>query len=222
MPDILAANRLSLYELSQRFDLERAEAAVLFPEWRMAEPEVTAADREQLAAIYQEYLYLSARSLQESLVNITVIGPLLRLAGWLGPPFYVTAERQVQVETADGEAVVRGRIDLLALVGDLWVAVVEAKQVGLSLEVGIPQALVYMLASPEPGPAYALVSNGPDFAFLKLQRRAGENGAAQAPVYARTKTLSIYDLEDLAQVLRLLRWLGWQRAGQLTAPERSP
>jgi len=49
------------------------------------------------------------------------------------------------------------------------VLVIEAKKTAYSLEVGIPQALAYMLGSPNlEKPNYGFVTNGTDFIFLKL------------------------------------------------------
>jgi hypothetical protein len=79
----------------------------------------------------------------------------------------------------DGEPIVlRGRIDALVLQNRLWVILVEAKPyhepVGFSVLQALPQTLAYMMAKPieGTGAAYAMITNGEDYMFVKLEQTA--------------------------------------------------
>ena len=62
---------------------------------------------------------------------------------------------------------------LLVLKHQFWVLVVEEKASRVDMETAIPQCLAYMAGSPNlEKPVYGLVTNGHQFAFLKLQRRS--------------------------------------------------
>lgn len=56
------------------------------------------------------------------------LAPLLLLAGLAWFPFLPIAEKQVDIAFENEETIVRGRIDLLILHQQLWVAVVESKR----------------------------------------------------------------------------------------------
>jgi len=68
-------------------------------------------------------------------------------------------------------------------------------------QVGIPQALTYMLATPTPNrPLYGMVTNGSNFVFLKLLRQS-------APRYGRSKTFDKEESTELYTVLQILKRL---------------
>ena len=49
------------------------------------------------------------------------------------------------------------------------VLVIESKNLGISLEIALPQLLAYLLASPNfPQPVYGLLSNGRSFILVKI------------------------------------------------------
>jgi hypothetical protein len=97
---------------------------------------------------------------------------------------------------------VRGKMDVLVLLEQLWVLVIESKRAEFSLKVGIPQVLAYMLAIPEKSqPIYGLVTNGSNFTFLKLAFGA-------SPQYAQSDVFDIERGDDLARVLQILKQLG--------------
>lgn len=104
--------------------------------------------------------------------------------------------------------IVRGKIDLLVFQDQLWIIVIESKRTRFSLEVGIPQALAYMLASPNSEkPIFGLVSNGSNFIFIKLIQ--GDN-----PQYALSDEFSLRRGNDLYTVLGVLRRLGEEILGK--------
>lgn len=68
-------------------------------------------------------------------------------------------------------------------------------------EVGIPQVLSYMLATPQRNlPLYGLVTNGTDFVFLKLLFQ-------EVPYYARSRQFVLGQDHDLDWVLQILKRL---------------
>ena len=136
------------------------------------------------------------------MVKMVVVAPLLDLAGFFDPPFYSTSEMNINLTAQDGKLTVRGKMDVLVMVEQLWVLVIEAKRAEFSLKVGIPQVLADMMAAaPRSYPLYGLVTNGSNFMFLKLT-------TAPRPQYAQSDGFDIERGDDLAQVLQILQQLG--------------
>jgi hypothetical protein len=124
---------------------------------------------------------------------------LLDLAGVYDPPFYSVSEKSVKLAIKDEQVTIRGKIDVLLLQDQLWILVIESKRSGLSLEPGIPQALTYMLASPErQRPLYGMVTNGSNFIFLKLIHQ-------DIPSYALSEEFTLRREGDLFTVVRVLK-----------------
>jgi hypothetical protein len=109
----------------------------------------------------------------------------------------------VQIQAEDQEQLLRGRIDALVLQERLWVLILESKQTTFSTRVALPQALAYMVGSPDSErPTYGLVSNGEYFMFLKLLSR-------QQKEYAFSNDFSVYQQHNrLFDVLQILKQLG--------------
>jgi len=84
----------------------------------------------------------------------------------------------------------------------LWILVIESKRPSYSLEVAIPQALAYMMASPNTDrPTFGMVTNGRDFQFIKLVRQG-------IPKYALSNSFDIRDRgNELYGVLSVLKRL---------------
>jgi hypothetical protein len=200
MVQTISAEKITLYELEQRFGLQQSDDAQLFYEWQTDLPELTSAEIERLNRVKAAYANLARRSVLENTVKMAVVSPLLDLAGFFLPPFYVNTEEEVQITAQDGETVVRGKIDVLVLKDRFWVLVIESKRAEFSLKVGIPQALTYMLASPQRSqPLFGMVTNGSNFIFLKLQQ--------EVPSYARSKEFLLEEGNDLYEVLQVLKRL---------------
>ncbi|MEB3338913.1 MAG: restriction endonuclease subunit R [Leptolyngbyaceae bacterium] len=208
MVQTIPAEKLTLYELEKTFHLQRVQDTQFFPEWQSHLPKLTAVEKQQLDRAKAHYLYLATRPMLEEMVKMVVISPLLDLAGFYEPPFYSTSEKSVKLSAKDDGVTIRGKIDVLVIQDQLWVLVLEAKQAGFSLQPGIPQALAYMLANPQPAkPLYGLVSNGSNFIFLKLLQPG-------TPQYALSNEFTLMrEDEDFHQVLRILKRLA-QVVGQ--------
>lgn len=201
MVQTVSADRVTLYQLEEQFGLQLVESDALFPEWQQALPPLTQLEQQRLERVRAAFDNLARRSVLENTVKLAVIAPLLDLAGFFLPPFYVTTEEEVEVTARDGEFMVRGRMDVLVLKEQFWLLVIESKRAEFSLKVGIPQVLSYMLATPHPDrPLYGLVTNGSNFMFLKLIQQA-------TPCYARSQEFVLDNPGDLDRVLQTLKQL---------------
>jgi hypothetical protein len=94
----------------------------------------------------------------------------------------------------------------------LWVLVIESKSSSFSLHKALPQALAYMLASPNSlKTTFGLVTNGGEYRFLKLNH---SNLPTEPPQYAPSSLFSISPPDDhLPTVLQILR-----RIAKMIAP----
>jgi predicted type IV restriction endonuclease len=201
MPSTLPAEKVTLYDLEQRFQLQRSEDAQFFLEWQQDLLPLSEAEQQRLDRIKAIYANLANHSVLENTVKMAIVSPLLDLAGFYLPPFYINTEEEVQIQTADEGVAIRGRIDVLVLKDQLWLLVIESKRAEFSLRVGIPQALTYMLGTPNPDrPLYGMVTNGSNFVFLKLVQQ-------EIPVYARSKEFLLEEDDQLHHVLQVLKQL---------------
>jgi predicted type IV restriction endonuclease len=201
VPRIIPIETVTLYELEQLFDLKVIPGHAPF--WQEDLPPLTATEQERLVRIQASYANLERRSMLENTVKLAIISPLLDLAGFFLPPFYVDTETSVSIAIDNEEAVqLRGRIDVLVMKEQLWVLVIESKRAEFSLKVGIPQVLSYMLAAPATNRTlYGLVTNGSNFVFLQLQQES-------QPSYGKSRELIIDQDDDLAIALQILKKLG--------------
>jgi predicted type IV restriction endonuclease len=180
MAQSFVIEKATIYDLEQRFGLSQTEDSAFFEEWQEPLPPLTLEEQHRLARVQASYANLDRRSVLENTVKLAVVAPLLDLAGFFLPPFYVDTEKEVQL-TAENEGILlRGRLDVLVLQEQFWVLVIEAKQAEFSLKVGIPQALAYMLAAPQLGkPLYGLVTNGSSFMFFEANAKRSTAAVCQ-------------------------------------------
>jgi hypothetical protein len=144
----IAADRVTLYDLEHRFQLQQTDDPSFFPEWQADFPTLTETEQQRLARVQAIVANLERRSILENTVKLAVVAPLLDLSGLFLPPFYVNTEDSIEIEAADRNVIVPGRMDILVLQDQLWVLVIESKRAEFSLKIGIPQILSYMLAAP--------------------------------------------------------------------------
>ena len=201
MVQLIKSRDVTLVQLIDKFGLQNSDEEDFFPEWRNDLVELSDLEKQSLNQVKAEYLHLSRYQILEPVVKMVVLSPLLRLAGFYQPPFYIASEKEVEIISEDEGTVVRGRIDILVFHPPLWVLVIEAKRAEYSLEVAIPQVLSYMLNSPDSKkPVYGFVTNGREFQFLKLTREG-------MPKYALSYTLSLNRGDDLYTVVQVLKRL---------------
>ncbi len=201
MVGVLQAKDVTLTQLRESFGLVPELDNLFFREWQDDVPELEAEASTALEEVKVDFLHLSRYDLLEPIVKMVVLSPILRLAGFYRDPFYVMAEKKVELLSEDGDLLVRGMVDLIVFHPKIWIVSVEAKRSYYSLEAAIPQALFYMLGQATEGQAvFGLVTNGREFQFLKLIK-------GQVSRYALSYTLSLNRDGDLVQVVRSLRRL---------------
>lgn len=199
MVETIQAQNIILYDLEAKFGLQRIDDEQFFREWQDNLAELTDSEKQALDEVTADYMHLSKYPILEPVVKLVVLAPLLRLAGFYRAPFYLSAEKEVIIESEDEGTIVRGRLDLLVFTPDFWVLVIEAKKSQYSLEVGIPQALAYMLGNPHPEKsALGFVTNGIDFIFLKVTNQG-------TPKYAESYSFTLRSENGLYTVLKVLK-----------------
>jgi hypothetical protein len=141
--------------------------------------------------------------LLEGAVTLLVVSPLLEVAGFYDPPFKMKAVAAIEIAIDDGEETLRGRIDVLILLHQLWVMVLESKKTTISTRSALPQALAYMMANPDlDRPRFGVLTNGDDVLFVKLL-------AQPMPQYALSRAFSIYTIaSELRSAFQILKHLG--------------
>jgi hypothetical protein len=201
MVGVLQAKDVTLTQLRESFGLVPELDYLFFREWQDDVPELEAEAITALEEVKVDFLHLSRYDLLEPIVKMVVLSPILRLAGFYRDPFYVMAEKKVELLSEDGDLLVQGMVDLIVFHPKIWIVSVEAKRSYYSLAAAIPQALFYMLGQATEGQAvFGLVTNGWEFQFLKLIK-------GQVSRYALSYTLSLNRDGDLVQVVRSLRRL---------------
>jgi Type I restriction enzyme R protein N terminus (HSDR_N) len=201
MFQVIPAKDVTLFKLIDEFGLERSDEEEFFPEWQQNLPELNDLEKQSLNQVKAEYLHLSRYQILEPVAKMVVLSPLLRLAGFYQPPFYIASEKEIEIVSEDEGTIVRGRIDILVFKPPFWVIVIEAKRAGYSLEIAIPQVLAYMLANPNnEKPVYGFITNGREFQFIKLTKQ-------DIPKYALSYTLSLNREDDLHTVVKVLKRL---------------
>lgn len=188
----------TIAEAENKFGLSRSESADFFPEWHHQLSEINAGDRSSLETLWRRYLYhRSGGNLLESTVMLLLVSPLLTIAGLYDPPFRIKAEESVQINIADSEETLQGRIDVLVLREYLWIVVLESKKTMLSVWSALPQTLAYLMASPNRDrPSFGMLTNGDDIVFVKLEAQKYAVSKVFSPLVAQD------ELEVACQVLR--------------------
>lgn len=183
MPQLIQASDLSLREVKERFNLQQVGDSQFFQEWQAHLPEIPEAEKQWLDQIKADFLSLAEESLHEEVVKLFVLAPLLSLAGLARSPFLPVAEKPVEIAFEDEDEIVRGRIDLMVFHRRLWAIVIESKRKKLNVIEALPQALFYMMSSPnEEQPVYGFTLNGTEFLFIKLVKQ-------NLPQYALSRLL---------------------------------
>lgn len=204
MVQTLQARNVTLEDLQEHFGLKLTTSYQFFSEWMDAQVEITEPEKQLLDRVKANFLYLSqSPPMMENAVKMVVLSPLLDLAGFYMPPFRLRAEVSIDVTAQDEDVMIRGQIDVLILLGQLWVLAIESKNMGIGLSAGIPQGLSYMLATPTSDrPMFGLVTTGSEFVFLKLVQQP-------TPLYTSSRVFSMLSpMNELYNVLQILKALG--------------
>ena len=203
MVQSIPALKVKLSDLKDRFGLRWTEADDFFTDWLGNFPALTAEEIKALDRVKANYRYLLEYPIMESIVKMVVLSPLLDIAGFYAPPYRVTGEADVKVSAVDESEVIQGRIDVLIIQEQLWVTVIEAKNLEFSLTKVIPQTLAYMLAQPQPiRPTFGMVTNGSEFLFLKMLH-------GTSPQYGTSDVFSLRNRgNNLYPIVQILKHFG--------------
>lgn len=198
------SDQISLYDLGIDFGLQQSNHPDFFNEWQENLLELSDLEKVLLDRVKQNFTALTARTpISENLVKMTVVSPLLDLADLYRIEYQILDETSIEISAmGENDIVYRGRVDILVVQKQFWLAVIEAKHSKFSLINAIPQCLAYMLANPYGDkPVFGLVTNGGEFRFLKLVHQP-------TPHYGFSKLCSILDPgNDLYNVLQILKAL---------------
>ena len=163
----------TIAEAEKRFNLHRSPSKDFFTEWTSLLSKISDSDQTEIDIFWNRYIYhRSGGHLLENTVMLLLVSPSLTIAGFYDPPFRIKAEESVRITVSDSEETLQGRIDLLILCDRLWVIVLESKKTMLSVWCAVPQALSYAMANPNKDhPIFAMLSNGDDILFIKIQNK---------------------------------------------------
>ena len=190
-------------QLEQKLGLRLSESPDFFQEWLEDLPDLGEIERSRLDAVRNNYLYqISDGALLEETIRLVILSPLLELAGFYSTPYKFRAEVPVEIEAlGDNDEILRGRIDGLVLLEQMWIVVIESKKTTFDLEMALPQTLAYMAASPKSDlPLYGMVANGSSYLFVKT---LGNRYSVSDLFGTRSQSRN-----NLYQVLKILKHLG--------------
>lgn len=211
-PQIVPARGLELYEIEEQFGLRQSTEPAFFSEWQNVEVALDERDRYWLDKAKDNFLSLIKYRLHEEVVKMSVLAPLLTVSGLGSAPFIPKAEKQVEIafpsqDSGDEGVMIRGRIDLLVMYRNLWVVTIETKPQQSDVLEALPQALTYMMASPEKAfplsvPLYGLLTNGRHFMFVKLLKQ-------EQPAYGLSELFTLFRQgNEMYQVSAILQQIG--------------
>ncbi|NEP57162.1 MAG: restriction endonuclease subunit R [Symploca sp. SIO2G7] len=203
MVQTLKAQNINLRYLIENFGLQRMRDEQFFWEWQASLPELTEIERLELDRVQEGYFNLvEYPPLLENVVKLTIVSPLLFIAGLYLSPFHLRAEKSLETRVEDEEIIIEGRIDILVLKQNFWVTVIESKQISFSIEEGLTQILTYMLADTNPEkPTFGMITNGVNFRFVKLVKE-------ETPKYALSDEFVLDNRgNELYSVLKILKYL---------------
>lgn len=191
-------------DLQTRCNLYKTNDINFFTEWVEDLPDLTEAEKTEIDSIKEVYDYQRLDGfLLEGTINLIIVSPLLKLAGFFKPPYKIRSPYGVELEIDDPEETIRGFIDALVIQDQLWILVLEAKRNGIPVAAALPQLIAYMMAQPQPyRTVFGLATNGDEFIFVKLE--LGED-----PKYDYSTTFSLLpSRHELGQVLQIMKRLG--------------
>jgi hypothetical protein len=208
----LQAKNLTLEEVHQYLKLQRSLARPTYGELLRLEA-VTEFERQEIEQIRLDFqAYWQAGKVLESQIQLLVVGPLLRLAGFYRTPINLTLEQAMtpgrsetiaEIEIVDDDRTIGGRLDLLAAQrgGDtpFWILVVESKNSQVEALNGLPQLLTYATEGLKTQEAvWGLTTNGISYYFVQLL-------AGAVVRYQLLPELNLFDPDRSLQLLQVLK-----------------
>ncbi len=204
MLSVIPASQVSINYLEKQYGLRESVQPDFFTEWTTGLIALADTEQQYLDRVKLHFKHLLKNlPLLENSVKMVVLSPLLDLAGFYDEPFLIQSEVSVEIAAKDEGEIIRGRIDVLVLREGLWILVLESKRSDFDVNVALGQALAYMLAKPQPEkPAFAMISNGQSFLFLKLVQQP-------QPQYANSRLFSLLNPgNELYDVVSIMRHIG--------------
>jgi len=208
MTQNLEASQLSLNDVRHLLKLDEGEADSL-TDFFSLEP-LSEFEQQELLKIRKNFRrYLAAGKVSEEMVKFLALSPLMRLTGFFDVPVVLTMEDSIPIEVEDGDILIKGRLDILAVNGpdaeigaaQFWILVVEAKNSAIDSWAGLPQLLTYAFKSLQQQPSvWGLTTNGRNYQFVYLTR-------GNPCTYQILPELSLSDKGrsiELAQVLKAI------------------
>ena len=184
-------------------------SVILFSDFFSLEP-LTESEQQELLKLRNDFRrYLSAGKVSEELVKFLVLSPLMRLTGFFDIPIVLTMEDSIPIEVEDGDTLIKGRLDILAVnqpdaeigAAQFWILVVEAKNSALAPLAGLPQLLTYAYKSlQQQSSVWGLTTNGESYRFVRVT-------PGNPCTYQILPELNLIDTERsllLAQVLKAI------------------
>lgn len=98
MVQLLQASNLNLGDVKERFHLEEIRDSQFFTEWQGDLPEISEAETQWLDQIKDNFLSFADYPLHEEIIKLSVLAPLLFLAGLMQLPFNPEAEKSRKVD----------------------------------------------------------------------------------------------------------------------------
>lgn len=207
--DILNAKDLNLRSVERHLQYRRVQSLGRYLDVLECEPLTPFEQQEieQIATDFQHYLY--ADKVSEGLIKALTIFPMLRLSGFYKQPIELKIEENVApIAIEDGDRVVKGRYDILAVnqtaeVGQIpfWVLIAEAKNSEIAHSAGLPQLLVYGHESlAHQSSAWGLMTNGSMYQFVLIRQE-------DVPTYQLFTPLYLFDPNQASQLLQILKVL---------------
>lgn len=208
MTQNLEASQVSLNDVRRLLKLEEREGDA-FTDFFSLEP-LSELEQQEILKIRTDFRrYLSAGKVSEELVKFLVLSPLMRLAGFFDIPIVLTMEDSIPIEVEDGDTLIKGRLDILAVnqpdaelaATQFWILVVEAKNSAIAPLTGLPQLLTYTYKSlQQQSSVWGLTTNGESYRFVRVTR-------GNPCTYQILRELNLIDPERsllLAQVLKAI------------------
>ncbi len=167
-------------------------------DWEMAEV-------EQIRIDFQAYW--QAGKVLEGQVQMLVLAPLLRLAGFYRSPIQLSLEQAIaDISIVDEDTTITGRLDLLAArrasTTPLWILVVESKNSQVDALNGLPQLLTYASRSlSQQRSVWGLATNGISYYFTRLIM----NELRSQQTYQLLPELNLLDIDRALVLLRVLK-----------------
>lgn len=199
----IAETLTTFRQVEEKLGLSLSDDPAFFQEWSEKLPNLSAMAQSRLNTVRENYLYqISEGALLEETIKLVILSPLLELAGFYSTPYKFRAEVPVEIEAlGNDDEILRGRIDGLVLLEQLWVVVITSKKTTFDLEIALPQALAYMAASPQSElPLYGMVANGSSYVFVKT---LGDRYGVSDLFGTRSPSRN-----NLYEVLKILKHLG--------------